>query len=117
MGKGTANGLPRRVQIECRDYNPEGRPIGISHIDALDSKHRDLKMDVSLLCSNAGFTADAIRKAKRLGIGLIGVLREDDDRIRYRVFDDIYIRRINVVPASANINFDFKNPVPPQGGT
>jgi hypothetical protein len=40
------DGAIRRVQIECRDDNPQGRPIGIGDIDALDSKHRDLKMEV-----------------------------------------------------------------------
>jgi len=111
------DGVVRRIQIECRDYSPHGRPIGIGHIDALDSKHRDLKMDVSLLCSNAGFSTDAIRKAKRLGIGLVGVLRESDPRIRYQVVDEIYVRRIDIVPNSANINFDYVGCAPPQGNT
>jgi hypothetical protein len=113
--EGTVDDGKRRIQIECRDYNPEGRPIGIAHIDALESKHRDLKMDVSFLCSNAGFSADAIRKAKRVGIGLIGVLRQDDPRIRYRVVDEIYIRRVDFVENSAEINFDFLDKLPPQG--
>ena len=94
--EGTVAGVVRRVQIECKDYSNEGRPIGIALIDALDSKHRDLKMDVSMMCSNGGFTDDAIRKAKRLGIGLVGVLRTKDPRIRYRVLDEIYIRRIEL---------------------
>ncbi len=113
--EGTVDGVMRRIQIECRDYNPKRRSIGIGHIDALDSKHRDLNIDVSLLCSNAGFTKDAIRKAKRLGIGLIGVLRENDQRIRYRVIDEMYIRRVDFVPRSANISFDFIGCLPPQG--
>src|SRR5262245_13116291 len=71
--EGTVDGVRRRVQIECKDYDPSSRPIGIAVVDGLDSKHRDLGMDFSLLCSNAGFTSDAIRKASRLGIGLIGV--------------------------------------------
>ncbi len=113
--EGAVDGVPRRIQIECRDYNPDSRRIGIAHLDALDSKHRDLEMDVSLLCSNAGFSADAIRKAKRLGIGLIGVLREGDPRIRYRIMDEIYFRRIDVVPQSADFTFDFEGSLPPQG--
>lgn len=113
--EGAVDGVFRRIQIECRDYNPDSRRIGIAHIDALDSKHRDLEMDVSLLCSNAGFSADAKRKAKRLGIGLIGVLREGDTRIRYSIMDEIYVRRIDVVPQSADFTFVFENPPPPQG--
>lgn len=113
--EGTVDGVAKRIQIECKDYNPNQRPLGIGFVDALDSKHRDLRMDVSLLCSNAGFTADAVRKAKRLGIGLIGVLREHDQRIRYKVFDEIYIRRINIVPGSEKFNFNFVGQLPPQG--
>lgn len=57
-------------------------------IDAADSKRRDLAADVTLICSNAGFSKDAMRKAGRVGIGLIGVMREPDPRIRYKVFDE-----------------------------
>lgn len=114
--EGLVDGILRRVQIECRDYNPARRAIGIAQIDALESKHRDLGVDLSLLCSNSGFTDGAIRKAKRVGVGLVGVLREKDDRIRYRVFDEVFIRRIEIVPNSADISFDFVGEVPPQGG-
>jgi len=113
--EGTVDGVPRRVQIECRDYKLSRRRIGIGQIDALESKHRDLKMDVSLLCSNAGFSTAAIRKARRSGIGLIGVLRQGDPRIRYRVVDEIYIRRINVAQNSGNFRFDWSMGVPTQG--
>ncbi|MES2906703.1 MAG: restriction endonuclease [Pseudomonadota bacterium] len=113
--EGSVNSIKRRVQIECRDYDPQTRPIGISHIDALDSKHRDLQIDVSFLCSNAGFTKDAKTKAHRLGIKLVGALRTDDPRIRYRVFDKLYIRRVNIVPQSLNIKIDFLTDLPPQG--
>lgn len=103
---GVIDGVRRRIQIECKDYNPAGRPIGIAQIDALDSKHQDLGMDVSFLCSNAGFTEEATRKAKRLGIGLIAVLRKGDSRVRYRVIDEAYTRRVDFVPGSATINLD-----------
>jgi hypothetical protein len=93
--EGRVDDAVRRVQIECKDYDPRKRPVGIAQIDALDSKHRDLGVDVSLLCTNAGFSDDAVRKARRLGIGLIGILRESDPRVRYKVVDEIYIRRIN----------------------
>ena len=113
--EGTVDGVSRRIHIECKDYDPDSRPIGVAHIDALDSKHRDLKFDASLLCSNAGFTQPAIKKAKRLGIGLIGVLRKGDKRIRYRIFDEIYVRRVNFVPNSANINIGWVEILPDQG--
>jgi hypothetical protein len=113
--EGTAGGKQRRVQIECRDYNPERRPIGIAAIDALESKHRDVGVDLSILCSNAGFSTDAIRKAKRVGVGLVGVLREDDPRIRYKVVDEIYLRKIDYLPGRATVSYDFVGALPPQG--
>ena len=103
--EGAFFGQRRRIQIECKDYNPKPRPIGIGVIDALESKHRDLGVDVTLLCSNAGFSVEAVRKAKRVGIGLIGALREEDLRIRYKVFDEIYIRRVDVVQNSWAMSF------------
>ena len=105
--EGTAAGQRRRIQIECKDYNPKSRPIGIGTIDALESKHRDLGVDVSLLCSNAGFSAEAVSKAKRVGIGLVGALREEDPRIRYKVFDEIYIRRVDILKDSGAFSFHF----------
>lgn len=44
----------------------------------------------------AGFTADAIRKAKRVGIGLIAVFKEGDKRVRFEVNEEIYLRRVRV---------------------
>ena len=95
--EGSVEGVPRRVLVECKDFNPKTTgPVGIGFVDALESKRRDLAADVSFICSNAGFTADATRKAKRVGIGLIAVLRERDHRIRFQVREEIYIRRVTV---------------------
>lgn len=102
--EGTVNGENRRVLIECKDWNRATTgPVGIGVIDALDSKVRDLKLDAAFVCSNAGFTADAIHKAKRLGIGLIAVIRENDPRIRYEVLEEIYIRHIKLEGYSADL--------------
>src|SRR5688572_1900076 len=54
--KGQVDGAQRTIYIECKDYNPKRGPLGVAQIDAIDSKHRDLGFDISLLCSNAGFT-------------------------------------------------------------
>jgi len=95
--EGSVEGVRRRVLVECKDFNPNTTgPVGIRFVDALESKRRDLAADVSFICSNAGFTTDAIRKAKRVGIGLIAVLRERDHRIRFQVREEIYIRRVTV---------------------
>jgi hypothetical protein len=94
---GASGGDPRSVLIECKDFDPKttGR-VGIGYVDGLDSKRRDLGVDVALICSNAGFTRDAKRKAKRVGIGLIGVMRKGDDRIRVFVEEPMYIRQMEV---------------------
>lgn len=102
---GTVVGVTRRVLIECKDYNSRKRRIGIGVVDATDSKRRDVGADFTLLCSNAGFSKDAMRKARRVGIGLVGVLKEADPRIRYKVFDEIYIRRVNL---SMKADIDIK---------
>ncbi|MGE0100502.1 MAG: restriction endonuclease [Hydrogenophaga sp.] len=51
--------------IECKDFDPQKTgPVGISYIDALDSKRRDLNATFAMICSNSGFTKDAINKAR-----------------------------------------------------
>jgi hypothetical protein len=94
---GTVDGKFVKGLVECKDFNPRTTgPVGIGFIDALDSKRRDLQADLVLLCSNAGFTADAVRKAKRVGIGVAGVLKKGDPRIRFAVIDDVYARKVQL---------------------
>lgn len=88
-----ADRLPT-VVIECKDWN---RPIGIAFIDALDSKRRDLGMSIAMICSNSGFTSDALRKAARVGIPALSVLIEGDKRIRVVVREQIYTRTVEFV--------------------
>lgn len=112
---GYIGGIMRRALIECKDYNPERGPLGIAVVDALESKRRDLGIDLCALCSNAGFTADAIRKGARTGIALLGALRTGDDRIKYRLFDEIFVQNIDVerIRAGGTIlgtqTFDFRD--------
>lgn len=75
--------------IECKDWN---RPFGIAFIDALDSKRRDIGASAALICSNSGFTADALRKAARVGIPALAALIKGDHRIRVIVREQIYTR-------------------------
>jgi hypothetical protein len=89
-----------RGVVECKDFNPATTgPVGIAYIDALDSKRRDLGLEFAFICSNAGFTADAIRKARRVNIGLLGATRKNDQRIRFGVVDEIYTRHIRLIEA------------------
>ena len=99
------DGVTRRLLFECKDYNPERGPLGIEFVDNLDSKRRDLNLDAAFICSNAGFTEDAVRKSRRVGIGLIGVFREGDKRIRYEVRDEIYYRHIRIDRNSVSVSF------------
>jgi hypothetical protein len=82
------------VVIECKDWN---RPIGIAFIDALDSKRRDIGASIAMICSNSGFTADALRKAARVGIPSLAALIEGDNRIRVVVRNQIYTRIIEFI--------------------
>jgi hypothetical protein len=99
--------------VECKDFNPATTgPVGIAYIDALDSKRRDLGLEFAFVCSNAGFSDDAIRKAKRVDIGLLGATRKDDSRIRFGVVDEIYMRhiRLTVPPLAHYLPADGESP-------
>src|SRR5262249_33185198 len=79
------------------DYNPKKTgPVGVEIVDAIVTKRRLVGADVSLICSNAGFTSQATRQAKGEDVGLISVMRAGDPRIRYQVQEEIYSRRITV---------------------
>jgi hypothetical protein len=102
--EGTAGGCPTKGIIECKDFNPQTTgPVGIKYVDALDSKRHDVGAQFSLICSNAGFTSDAIRKAKRVRIGLISVMRKGDRRLRFAVVEEIYTRKVRFVSASLTL--------------
>ena len=93
-----------RVMIECKDYKPRSpRPLGIEFVDAIAGKMPDLGLTTAVICSNAGFTEGAIKKASRHGIGLIGVMRQGDDRIRVKIVEEAYVR--NIVPTFGPIQF------------
>ena len=58
--------------VECKDH---ARPIGIGYIDAFESKIRDLKPDRASMFGNSGFTRDALKKAKRVGIEMASAMK------------------------------------------
>jgi hypothetical protein len=93
----SSEGRSFRGIIECKDYDKSKTgPVGIAIVDALDSKRRDLACDLAVICSNAGFTEPAIRKANRVDISLVGVFREGDQRIRFQVSEYFYFRRLKI---------------------
>jgi hypothetical protein len=103
VGVWPLSGNNRFVFIECKDLK---RPVGIGHIDALESKRRDLNADVALICSNSGFTADAVRKAARVGIPALCALIEGDNRIRVQIQEEIYTRKIHVTRCESTYHFN-----------
>lgn len=106
---GTYEGKNRQVLIECKDFNPvSSGPVGIGLVDALESKVRDLGFDFAAICSNAGFTEGAVRKASRVGIGLIAVMKKGDARVRFQVSEEIFTRKVNVT----SLNISLKGPEP-----
>lgn len=93
----TSNKIIKGV-IECKDFSPDKTgPVGISYIDELDSKRRDLNLDFAFICSNAGFTSNAMSKAKRVSIGLLSASSASDKRIRFSITDYLYSRCVNIV--------------------
>ncbi|MDP3072104.1 MAG: restriction endonuclease [Opitutaceae bacterium] len=93
-------GAPK-VVIECKDWN---RPIGIGFIDALESKRRDIGASVAMICSNSGFSSDALRKAARVGIPTLAALIEGDRRIRVVVREQIFTRIVDFVHHGCSIH-------------
>jgi hypothetical protein len=77
--RGTIDGRPHFVHIECKDWK---QPVDIKEIDNLDSKRKDLSADAAILFSNSGFTKKALRKAERVGIDAVSAIAEGNNLIR-----------------------------------
>jgi hypothetical protein len=106
--EGRVNGRPVRIVIECKDFDlRKTGPVGRPFVDALDSKRHDLSADAAFICSNSGFTRDALRKARRRGIGMISILAKDDNRVKAVIESEIYFRKVAISP---NINLHYNSP-------
>lgn len=102
---GSYEGDERKILIECKDFDPKSTgAVGIGYVDALHSKTNDLGFDFSSICSNAGFTEGALLKARRVGIGLISVMKKNDKRIKYEVVEEIFTRKLKVEKLSLSLN-------------
>jgi len=107
---GTIEGAPFKLVIECKDYNPRTTgKVGIEYVDALDSKRHDLQVDGAIICSNSGFSSDAIRKAKRKHIGLISILKVGDPLVKAVIEEEIYTRKVKI----GTITTTFRGECPP----
>jgi len=109
--EGSIDKEPYKVLIECKDYDPKTTgKVGIEIVDALDSKREDLPVDKAFICSNSGFTSEALRKARRKNIGMISVLKSGDPLVKNVITEEIFIVHVNI--SEMNVIFDG---VVPQG--
>lgn len=93
--RGNIDGKSILVVIECKDYK-KTRPVGRGIVDALDSKRQDLQADIAIICSNAGFTRDALNKCRRKDIGAISVISQGDKRVKAIIEKEIYFRKVKL---------------------
>jgi Restriction endonuclease len=91
--RGTIDGSPHFILIECKDWR---KRVGVEVIDALDSKRRDVHANQAIVYSNSGFTAQALRKATRVGIGAASALNAGDGKVRAVVQREIVAKRLSV---------------------
>lgn len=84
---------PWFLLIECKDWKT---PVGIGEIDKLESKSRDLCAHETMICSNRGFTKDALRKASRVGIKAISVMASGNRKIGMAVTKEQFARLLSV---------------------
>lgn len=92
-------GFETKTLIECKDYK---RRVGVGHVDALDSKRRDLPVDFAVLVSRNGFTQGAIIKAKSVGIRLC-TLEENVDVSVLGL--DLHLCVLEVFPKHSRFSF------------
>ena len=76
----SVNGRPRRVIVECKDFDLSGDKVGLDIVRNFRSVIEDTKADEGVVLTCTGYTKDARIYAKAKGIKL-AVLREikDDD--------------------------------------
>lgn len=91
--RGTVDGSPYFVLIECKDW---ARPVGIDVMDNLDSKRKDLNADRAIVYSNSGYAAPALRKAIRVGIETASALKSGDSRIKVMIEKSLVAKRLSV---------------------
>jgi hypothetical protein len=98
--RGTHEGAPYFVLIECKDWR---KRVGIDVVDALDSKRKDLGVDLAMIYSNSGFTGPAVRKADRVGINLLTAVASSDSLSRARAKMLAYGRLLDVTNLSEGL--------------
>lgn len=75
-------------------YLPSGEPAGVEAVDIIDSKRDDLGAQFAYIFSNTGFDETAKKKASRIKVGLLSVLRQGD--VRAVIEEEVHLRRVTV---------------------
>lgn len=98
-------GAPRRILIECKDFDVSGDPVGIDVIRSFWAVVIDLKPDESFVITCNRFTEDAMLYAKEKGIKLaiLREFREKDKEDRITRFH-VNIKSRNVVNCVARLS-------------
>lgn len=109
--RGTVDGRAEFTLIECKDWKP---PVDIQEIDKLASKREDLQADRSVIVSNSGFTAAALRKCERVGIQAASALKEADNLIRITFYYEYFQKFLSVDDWRLMLHFAVP-PVPDEG--
>jgi hypothetical protein len=111
---GSFRGASIKFLFECKDYSGKRR-MGIGIIDAFDSKLRDLEAFGGVICSNADFSEPARTKAKRLGIGLMAIVKENAGA-SFEVYDLYERREVQGSVENGKISVSLEKPQELPGG-
>ena len=74
------------IAIECKDRS---RPVGVSDVEAFETKCRHTHVSQGVIVSASGFHKPAIEKANRLGIRCITL--KDTDKIKWLAPDAVVV--------------------------
>lgn len=93
-------GVPRRVLVECKDFDISGAPVGLPIVRNFFAVTEDIKPDEAIIITCNDFTRDAKKyaKAKNIKLATIRTSREEDWNGRMQRFSfHMRLRYISVV--------------------
>ncbi len=69
--KGHFGGMSTLGVVECRDHK---RKLGLDDVEAFSAKSRSVNANIALIVSRSGFTENALKLAKVLGVGTMSLV-------------------------------------------